>query len=113
MLGRMVSVLKSLTLFLCQQLISVARSVKQKIADFGWTVPPHPPYSPELSPTDYHLFLSMSNSLSGKKFTTVAEVKSAVKKFFDEKTSGFYVRGIAKLPDRWMKVVKCDGKYFE
>ena len=34
----------------------IARLTCQKIADLGWTPLPHPPYSPDLAPTDFHLF---------------------------------------------------------
>jgi hypothetical protein len=97
------------TLFLL--ILLVAQYVKQKIAEFGWTVLPHPPYSSDLSPTD--LFLSMSNNLSGKKFRNVDEVKAAVKNFYDRKSSGFYVQGISKLHARCLKVVECQEDYFE
>ena len=40
----------------------------------GWITVPHPPYSPDLAPTDYHLFRSRSRSrshhLREKKFGT-------------------------------------------
>jgi histone-lysine N-methyltransferase SETMAR len=36
--------------------------------DLGWTVIPHPPYSPDLAPSDNHIFLSLSNHLRGKNF---------------------------------------------
>ncbi|KFM74002.1 Histone-lysine N-methyltransferase SETMAR, partial [Stegodyphus mimosarum] len=32
----------------------------------GWETLPHPPYFPDLAPTDYHLFHSMDNHLRGK-----------------------------------------------
>ena len=34
----------------------VAKSTRKKLLDFGWEILPHPPYSPDLAPTDYHLF---------------------------------------------------------
>ena len=27
----------------------------------------HPPYNPDLAPSDYHLFLSMANDFAGEK----------------------------------------------
>ncbi|KOX70155.1 Histone-lysine N-methyltransferase SETMAR, partial [Melipona quadrifasciata] len=35
----------------------------QKLLQFDWDVLPHPPYSPDLAPSDYYLFLSLKNSL--------------------------------------------------
>ncbi|GFU19770.1 histone-lysine N-methyltransferase SETMAR [Trichonephila clavipes] len=40
---------------------------RQKIWEFGWEVLMHPPYSPDLVPRDYHLFLALQNFLSDKK----------------------------------------------
>ncbi|GFU72877.1 mariner Mos1 transposase [Trichonephila clavipes] len=39
----------------------------QKIWELGWEVLMHPPYSPNLAPRDYHLFLALQNFLSDKK----------------------------------------------
>jgi hypothetical protein len=33
-----------------------------------WEILPHPPYSPDLVPSDYRLFRSLSNSLFGVSF---------------------------------------------
>ena len=46
----------------------VADTFKEKIAKFGWELLPHPPYSPHLAPSDYHLFRSLSNRLNGGNF---------------------------------------------
>ena len=37
----------------------VAKSMRQKLLELGWATVPHPPYSPDLAPTDYHLFRSV------------------------------------------------------
>ena len=34
---------------------------------------PHSPYSPELAPSDYHLFEPMKKALGGQKFASVSE----------------------------------------
>lgn len=33
----------------------IARTVSQKLVDFGWELLPHPSYSPDLAPRDFHL----------------------------------------------------------
>ncbi|XP_017062383.1 histone-lysine N-methyltransferase SETMAR-like [Drosophila ficusphila] len=43
---------------------------RQKLRELGWEVLVHPPYSPDLAPSDYHLFLSMANALGSLKFAT-------------------------------------------
>ncbi|KOX75615.1 Histone-lysine N-methyltransferase SETMAR, partial [Melipona quadrifasciata] len=54
----------------------VALAVRQKLLQFDWDVLPHPPYSPDLAPSDYYLFLSLKNSLRGKSFTSISEIKT-------------------------------------
>ncbi|GFW37370.1 histone-lysine N-methyltransferase SETMAR [Trichonephila clavipes] len=39
----------------------------QKLWELGWEVLMHPPYSSDLEPNDYHLFLALQNFLSDKK----------------------------------------------
>ena len=34
-----------------------ALGTRQKIAEVGWKILLHPPYSPDLAPSDYHLFV--------------------------------------------------------
>ena len=34
----------------------VEQIVKEKIEKFGWELPPHPRYSPDVAPSDFHLF---------------------------------------------------------
>ena len=41
---------------------------RKKLLELGWEVMPHPPYSPDLAPSDYHLFRSFQNHLNGKIF---------------------------------------------
>ena len=41
---------------------------RKKLLELGWEVMPHLPYSPDLAPSDYHLFRSLQNYLNDKKF---------------------------------------------
>src|ERR1043165_1232827 len=41
-----------------------ALRTQQMIQKIGWTRLPHPPYSPDLAPSDYHLFGAMKKSLT-------------------------------------------------
>ena len=40
-----------------------ARVTVEKIRTFGWETLPHLPYSPDLAPSDYHLFGSVKEQL--------------------------------------------------
>ncbi|EZA47555.1 Histone-lysine N-methyltransferase SETMAR [Ooceraea biroi] len=83
---------------------------KKKLKRFGWEVMQHPPYSPDLAPSDYHLFRSLQNNLDGQRFNSVDD-QMYLKDFFAQKSRDFYKRGIMSLPERWQKVVDQDGQY--
>ena len=89
----------------------VAKSTREKLLKLGWITIPHPPYSPDLAPTDYHLFRSLSNYLSEKKFDDENDLKTAVANFFDQKSQDFYEAGILSLPVRWRQVIDSNGAY--
>ena len=42
----------------------------------------HPPYSPDLAPSDYHLFRSLQNSLMGTNFFNEDQFREFVEIFF-------------------------------
>ena len=52
-----------------------AKVTQQKIRNLGWKVLTHPPYSPDLSPSDYYLFRSLQHFLSGKNFENPEAIK--------------------------------------
>ena len=89
----------------------VAKSTRQKLLDLGWITVAHPPYSPDLAPTDYHLFRSLSNHLRDKKFDDENDVRIELVNFFGQKSQDFYERGILSLPKRWRQVIDSNGAY--
>ncbi|UYV74707.1 KCNH5 [Cordylochernes scorpioides] len=46
-----------------------ATVVKNTIKDLGWELLPHPPYSPDLAPSNYHLFTSLGHALKKQEFS--------------------------------------------
>jgi histone-lysine N-methyltransferase SETMAR len=85
--------------------LHIAKSTREKLLKLGWSTVPHPPYSPDLASTDYHLFRSLSNHLREKKFNDENDVKMELVSFFDQNSQDFYERGILSLPERWQQVV--------
>ena len=86
---------------------------KLLLNEFGWDVLEHPPYSPDLAPSDYHLFRSMEHSLRNTKFKTSVELENALINFFNSKGANFYRRGIDLLPGKWQETIDVDGEYFD
>uniref|UniRef100_A0AAF5DKR2 Mos1 transposase HTH domain-containing protein n=2 Tax=Strongyloides stercoralis TaxID=6248 RepID=A0AAF5DKR2_STRER len=66
----------------------------------------HPPYSPDLSPTDYHIFKHMDAFMKRKKFSNLENLKSYVMKFFGPNQTSFYENGMEKLLTRWQQCVE-------
>lgn len=89
-----------------------AKVTKEKLFQFGWEILEHPPYSPDLSSTDYKAFRSLQNFLNGKRYVTEEETVAAIQQWINGKTQGFWVKGIAALPHRWAQVLEYEGEYF-
>lgn len=88
-----------------------SKLTRDKLKEFGWELLPHPPYSPDMAPTDYHLFRSLQQFLKGKKFNEKFEVENAISTYFAEKDQKFFKHGIELLPERWEKIIDNDGHY--
>ncbi|GBO05744.1 hypothetical protein AVEN_69862-1 [Araneus ventricosus] len=46
-----------------------ATRILNKLRKFGWTVLEHQPYSPDLSPCDFHIVGPLKKTLKGSRFT--------------------------------------------
>ncbi|PIC39523.1 hypothetical protein B9Z55_011179 [Caenorhabditis nigoni] len=79
----------------------VSKQVKQELMGYGWNVLPHPPYSPDLAPSDYWLFGDMTRAFEGRSFNSRGAVEAALKQYFASRPAGFYRNGIHKLRERW------------
>jgi hypothetical protein len=73
----------------------------------------HPPYSPDLVPSDFHLFGCMKEHLRGQKFADDNELMEAVQSWLKAMPKSFFLEGIHKLVDRWTKCVAKNGDYVE
>ncbi|GFV39211.1 mariner Mos1 transposase [Trichonephila clavipes] len=73
----------------------------------------HAAYSPDLAPSDYHLFASLGHALADQRFTSYENVKSWLDDWLASKNRSFFWRGIHKLPERCEKCVASDRYYFE
>ena len=75
----------------------VALGTRQKIAKVGWEILSHPPYSPDIAPSNHHLFLSLQNFLTGKK----SKMKMSNKHWFNfshQKMKHFSKMGYTNCP---------------
>jgi histone-lysine N-methyltransferase SETMAR len=79
---------------------------------FKWDMLDHPPYSPGLAPSDFHLFLHLKKHFAGKKFDD-DDVQAEVMTWFKGQAADFYDSGIQKLVPRLNKCLDNVGDYIE
>jgi len=85
----------------------------EKTENMGWEVLPHPPYSPDLAPSDYHLFGFVKNQMRGQHYETNKALQTAVRQCLWVAGTEFYHKGIFKFPEHWEKCVQKKGDYVE
>ena len=73
----------------------------------------HPRCSPDLAPSDYHLFLHLKKFLGGKRFDDDDDLKDAMKKWLTSQAAAFYEEDIQKLVSRYDKCLNNSGEYVE
>lgn len=79
----------------------------------GFQVLSHPPYSPDIAPTDYFLFAHLKKHLRGRSFDSNEDVIAAVETYLDSLPTEFFQQGISALPERWQRVIHSNGKYID
>jgi histone-lysine N-methyltransferase SETMAR len=73
----------------------------------------HPPYSPKLAPSDFHLSGPLYNQLGGKRFADDEEVETEVRKWMRQQPKDFYAAGFDALVKRWDKCINVGGGHVE
>ncbi|RLU18396.1 hypothetical protein DMN91_008753 [Ooceraea biroi] len=87
--------------------------VAAKVMELRFQLVPHPPYSPDLAPSDYYFFPNMKKWLAGRKFYSNEEVIAKTNAYFAELDLSYYSEGINKLEQRWTKCISLKGDYVE
>ncbi|GFW98232.1 histone-lysine N-methyltransferase SETMAR [Trichonephila clavipes] len=90
-----------------------ANVTKTLLRGFGWDVFDHPPYSPDLAPSDFQLFLHLKSFLAGKHFNNDKELKENVSNWLKTQAVTFYEEGIEKLEPRYDTCLQNSGSYVE
>jgi len=65
-------------------------ATQQKLTYLGYHCLGHPPYSPDLAPSDCHLFPGLKIQLKGSHFSSDAEVIAAAETWLDGQPSEFF-----------------------
>ena len=84
-----------------------------KLYELGFQLLPHPPYSPDLAPSDYWLFAQLKKWLAGRKFHSNNEVITECETYFEGQDKSFYKKGIEMLERRWTDCITLQGNYVD
>jgi hypothetical protein len=79
---------------------------------FDWELFGHPPYSPDLAPSDSHLFNYLKNWLVSQRFNN-DELMEGVKTRLSSQAADFFDTGIQKFIPRYDKCLSSSGDYIE
>ena len=77
-----------------------ALATQKKLAYLVFQCLDHPPYSQDLAPSDYHLFLGLKKQLKCRHFSSDAEVIAAAETWLDRQPSEFF---------EWLAKVRATG----
>ena len=69
---------------------AISRTMQQKLTQLNVEVLPHPPHSPDRSPTDYHFFQVLDLFMRPKVYANADQVENAFQKFVDSRDPSFY-----------------------
>ena len=85
-------------------------AVAPMIGPNGETLP-QTPHSPDLAPSDFHLFGPLKRHLGGQKFVTDEALISEVRDWMAKLDGTFFREGIHSLAHRWQKCIDLQGDY--
>jgi histone-lysine N-methyltransferase SETMAR len=83
------------------------------IRESGFDEIDHPPYSPDLAPSDFFLFPNLKKNLRGRRFEDVSEIVSATQAYFTYQDKTFFSDGLKLLKQRYSKCIALKGDYVE
>ena len=69
----------------------------------------HPPYSPDLAPSDFHLFRLLKDSLRGWVFESDEVIIQAINEWIQEQERTLFLEGINGLEHRWESMLNFNG----
>ncbi|GFT35474.1 putative DD34D transposase [Trichonephila clavipes] len=84
-----------------------------KLHEFGFKLLLHPPYTPDLAPSDFFLFSDLKRMLSGLKFRTNEKVIAETEAYFEAKDKSYYKNGIEKLYGHYNHCIALEGNYIK
>ena len=90
-----------------------ANLTQATIRDLNFETLSHPPYSPDLAPSDFWLFGEMAKQARGTRWTNIQELSGALGRGAKSTDKEWFAHGIDQLPSRWERAISMRGAYVE
>lgn len=103
---------KSIWLHLDNSHVHNSKLCHQKYIEFGFRRAPHPPYSPDVAPSDFYLFGFIKEKLKGRKFTSLDELKEAVLEILGTITQAKRKEVFQEWINRCEWIIQQSGAYY-
>nr|XP_060623585.1 histone-lysine N-methyltransferase SETMAR-like isoform X2 [Anolis sagrei ordinatus] len=82
-----------------------AQETMAKLVELGFQLVDHPPDSPDLAPSDYHLFPNLKKHIQGTKFHIISDAMAATDDWFEAQPKSFFLQGLQNLEYRCVQMV--------
>ena len=90
-----------------------ARDTELDIDLLGFSLLPHPPYSPDLAPCDFRLFPDLKKELRGQRFENSLELRSKSREIISSFSEDWFKVTFDQWVHRHRKCVATGGDYVE
>lgn len=86
----------------------------KRLNELSFELHPHPRYSPDTAISNYYHFSDFKKIFQEiEKFSSTQNVITGSKLHLESKNKSFYIKGIAKVEERWEKCISLKERYFE
>ena len=91
----------------------LGKDVRELLDGYSWEVLTHPPYNPDMSPSNFDLFPKLKINMLGVRFSTLEDLSASVTRRVRQLNCSRDLTGIMDLPKRWDAVIRQKGDYNE
>ena len=84
-----------------------------KLNELNFKLLSHPPYSPDLAPSDYWLFADLTNMLLEKRFGYNEKVIAETEAYIESKDELLYKKSFENLENRWNECITLERNYVD
>ena len=88
-----------------------SRLCRDALRQFRWEILQHPPYSPDLAPSDFFLFPKMKEAIKGVRHESKEAAKKAALEWLAGQYSDFFRKGLERWEHRMEKCLMSAGDY--